>query len=76
LVTGHGNIKAYLQKYKIQESPIRSCKRGEQTVDHVIYGCKLLEEERDRLKAGVMRTDRLTGQLVKTIPSKTLTKTF
>jgi hypothetical protein len=57
VVTGHGNIKAYLHKYKIQESPICSCKRGEQTVDHVIYDCKLLEEERDRLKAAVMRTD-------------------
>jgi hypothetical protein len=53
----HGNIKAYLHKYKIQESPICSCKRGEQTVDHVINDCKLLEEERDRLKAAGMRTD-------------------
>ena len=57
VVTGHGNIKAYLHKYKIQESPICSYKRGEQTVDHVIYDCKLFEEERDRLKAAVMRTD-------------------
>jgi hypothetical protein len=57
LVTGHGNIKAYLHKYKIEESPICSCKRGEQTVDHIIYDCKFLEEERDRLKAAVMQTD-------------------
>jgi hypothetical protein len=57
MVTGHGNIKAYLHKFKIQESPICSCKRGEQTVEHVIYDCKLVEEERDRLKAAVMRTD-------------------
>ena len=57
MVTGHGNIKVYLHKYKIQESPICSCKRGEQTVDNVIYDSKLFEEERDRLKAAVMRTD-------------------
>ena len=57
MVTGHGNIKAYLHKFKIQESPICSCERGEQTVEHVIYDCKLVEEERDRLKAAVMRTD-------------------
>jgi len=57
MVTGHGNIKAYLHKYKIRESPICSCKTGEQTVDHVIYDCKLFDEERDRLKAAVMRTD-------------------
>jgi len=73
-VGGHGNIKAYLHKYKIQESPICSCKRGEQIVDHVIYDCKLFEEERDRLKAAVML--QITGQLVKTISSKTLTKTL
>jgi hypothetical protein len=58
LVTGHGNNKAYLYKYKIQESPTCSCKSGEQTVDHIIYDCKLFEEERDRLKTAVMRTDR------------------
>jgi hypothetical protein len=57
LVTGHGNIKVYLHKYKIQESPTCSCKRGEQTLDHVIYDCKSLEEERDRRKAAVIRTD-------------------
>ena len=57
MVTGHGNIKAYLHKFKIQESPISSCERGEQTVEHVIYDCKLVEEERDRLIAAVMRTD-------------------
>ena len=57
MLTGHGNIKEYLHKHKIRESPICSCKRGEQRVDHVIYDCKLFEEERDRLKAAVMRTD-------------------
>ena len=57
MVTGHGIIKAFLHKYKIQESPICPCKRGEQTVDHVIYDCKLFEEETDRLKAAVMWTD-------------------
>jgi hypothetical protein len=53
----HGNIKPYLHKYKIHDSSICSCKRGEQTIDHVIYDCKLLEEETDRLKAAVMWTD-------------------
>ena len=57
MITGHGNIKAYLHKYKIQESPICSCKRGEQRVDHLIYDCKLFEKEIDRLKAAIMRTD-------------------
>ena len=36
MVTGHGNIKSYLHKYKILDSPMCSCKSGEQTIDHII----------------------------------------
>jgi hypothetical protein len=34
-----------------------SCKSGEQTVDHILFHCKLLEQERDRLKAAVLRSE-------------------
>jgi hypothetical protein len=57
MVTGHGNIKSYLHKYKIIDSPVCSCKSGEQTVDHILFDCKLLERERDSLKAAVMRSE-------------------
>jgi len=50
MVTGHGNIKSYLHKYKILESPMSSCKNGEQTVDHILFDCILLKQERDSLK--------------------------
>jgi ribonuclease HI len=50
MVTVHGNIKSYLQKYKILDSLECSCKSGEQTVDHILFDCKLLEQERDSLK--------------------------
>jgi hypothetical protein len=53
LITGHGNIKTYLFRYKIIESQLCSCEEGEQSVDHIIYECKLYENERDRLKAAV-----------------------
>jgi len=56
MVTGHGNIKSYLFKYKINDSRICSCKRGEQTIGH-IYECELVEQERDRLKAAVLRSE-------------------
>ena len=55
-VTGHGNIKAYLYKYKIIESPLCSRDEGEQSEDHILYECKLLEHERDGLKAAVIRS--------------------
>jgi hypothetical protein len=57
IVTGHGNIKSYLQKYKILDSPMCSCKSGEQTVDHIIFECKLLEQEREGLKATVLQSE-------------------
>jgi vacuolar-type H+-ATPase catalytic subunit A/Vma1 len=32
-----------------------SCEEGEQSVDHIIFDCKLLEQERTRLKAMVKK---------------------
>jgi hypothetical protein len=54
MVTAHGNIKSYLYKYKILDSPMCSCRSKEQTVDHILFDCKLLEQERDILKAAVL----------------------
>ena len=34
-----------------------SCKRGEQTIDHILFDCELVEQERDRLKAAVLRSE-------------------
>jgi hypothetical protein len=31
--------------------------KGEQTVDHILFDCKLLEQERDSLKAAVLRSE-------------------
>jgi hypothetical protein len=41
VVTGHGNIKSYLYKFKILGIPMCSCTSGEQTVDHILFDCKL-----------------------------------
>ena len=57
MVTGHGNIESYLHKYKILDNPMCSCKSGEQTVDNILFDCKLLEQERDSLKAKILRTE-------------------
>jgi len=42
-VTGHGNIKTYLHKLKIIENSKCPCNKGDQTMDHSIYSCKLQE---------------------------------
>jgi len=56
-VTGHGNIKTHLYRYKIIESPMCSCDVCEQSVNHILYECKLLVHERDRLKAAVIQSE-------------------
>ena len=50
-------LQAYT-KYKIIDSPTCSCKKGEQTIDHTIYDCELVQQERKRLKAAVPRTEK------------------
>jgi hypothetical protein len=57
MITGHGSIKSYLYRCKILESPMCSCKIGEQTVDHVLFDCELLEQERDKLRAAVLQSE-------------------
>jgi hypothetical protein len=57
IVTGHGNIKAYLHKYNIIDDPTCHCRKGPQTVQHIIFGYPLLEKEREKLKAVVTRIE-------------------
>ena len=37
ILTGHGNIKAYLQRFQISDDSTCLCGKGEQTTDHIIY---------------------------------------
>ena len=41
--------------YVIILHPMCSFKSGEQTVDHILYGCKLLDQEIDGLKGVTLR---------------------
>jgi hypothetical protein len=43
MVTGHGKTRAYLHRFKIMESAICSCSKGDQTTDHLLYRCTLLQ---------------------------------
>jgi hypothetical protein len=50
LVTGHGKTKAYLNRFKLQERVICPCGKEEQTTDHLIYRCILLQQPRETLE--------------------------
>ena len=56
MVTGHGNIRSYLHRFKILETPTSSCGTKDQ-IDHLLYECELLNKERDSLISTVLQTD-------------------
>jgi hypothetical protein len=85
IMTGHGNIRAYLHRLKIIGSPECPCKQGIQTVDHLIFQCNRLENEREILKTSVLKvgnwpvsksklTNRYLKQFIRYINSMDLEK--
>jgi len=57
MITGHGNIKAYLYRFKIIEAPNCPCRNDNQTAEHILLECATLKEDRERLIAAVAKTD-------------------
>jgi hypothetical protein len=57
MVTGHGNIRSNLNRFKILETPNSSCGTKDQTIHHLIYECELLNKERHSLMSTVLQTD-------------------
>jgi len=45
LVTGHGNIKSYLHRFRIIEAPECPCGNGNQTAEHILLECGILEKK-------------------------------
>jgi hypothetical protein len=57
IVTGHWNIKSYLHRFKIIDTPHCPCGNGNQTTDHILLECAILQEDRERLIAEVSKSD-------------------
>jgi hypothetical protein len=57
MVTGHGTIKSYLYRFKIIEAPNCPCGNDNQTTEHELFECALLNEDRERLFAAVAKED-------------------
>jgi hypothetical protein len=57
MVTGHGNIRSYLHRFKIIETPVCRCSYADQTIDHLLFECEPLNKERDNLISTVLKTD-------------------
>jgi len=57
MVTPHEKTKAYLHRFKTIQSPDRVCTHGDQTTDHLISDCEILDKERLKLIAYTSRED-------------------
>lgn len=53
MLTGHGKLKAYYQRFRITEDGTCTCNRDIQTIDHLIFDCSNLLKERDHLKQNI-----------------------
>jgi hypothetical protein len=49
IITGHGNIMSYLHRFKITDTPTCACGSSDQTLDHMLYECALINQDRDSL---------------------------
>jgi hypothetical protein len=54
LVTGHGNIRSYLHRLKLADDPTCPCKEGQQTSEHIIFECNIVEAQRSSLIKQIM----------------------
>jgi hypothetical protein len=55
MVTGHGNIKSYLYRFKIIDAPNCPCGNDNQTTEHILLECALLNESRESLIDAVVK---------------------
>jgi hypothetical protein len=49
LVSGHGNTRVYLNRFKLTDDPMCPCNEGDQTVEHLMYVCSILEPRRSTM---------------------------
>ena len=57
MITGHGNTNAYLHRFKIANSPTCLCGEADQTTDHLLYDCNLLEKQRYILRSTISTSE-------------------
>jgi hypothetical protein len=68
MVTGHGLTRAYLQRFKILEHATCPCGKGDQTIDHLINQCSILNTQRDLFRRKVLKTGNWPASKREIIP--------
>ena len=55
MVSGQGKKRAYLHRFKLLESAKCPWNNGDQTTDHLIYYCTLLQQQRGRFEKDIFQ---------------------
>jgi len=55
MVSGHGKTRAYLHRFKLLESAICPCNKGDQTTVHLLHHCTLLHQQREKLEKDTLK---------------------
>jgi hypothetical protein len=50
IVSGHGKTKSYLHRFKLIDNPMCPCSGEAQSSEHLIYGCEIVESQRNTVK--------------------------
>jgi len=58
MVTGHGKTRGYRHRFKIIENVTRPCNKGDQTIDHLLNRCTLLQTQRQLLRNNVLKSGK------------------
>jgi len=58
MAKGYGKTRAYLHRFKITENATCPCKKGDQTIDHLLNQCTLLQTQRELLRNNLLKSGK------------------
>ena len=56
ILTGHGKTSSYLYRFGLIDNPMCPCEEEEETVDHLIFKCKKLSNQRNEMMQQIKST--------------------
>ena len=59
IFSGQGKTRTYLNRFKLIDDPMCPCNEGEQSVEHLIYVCSILEPHRSTTIKHITTTGRI-----------------
>jgi hypothetical protein len=57
LITGHGQLRGKLAMLRLRDDPMCSCGLGDQTAEHILWECSIMEDARIAMLDGMVVSD-------------------